>query len=218
MKKALANHLQARPRMYIAFAVGVAAAFVVPDVPGAVTRALIGWNVGVWLYLVLIAQTMLNADHHRLRRNALAHAEGAATVMTVVLAAAIASLVAIVVELASVKAAGTPPAWPQIALTLATVSGSWLLVPTLFTLDYAREYYVNADGSGFVFPGADADFHPDYTDFAYFAFTIAVASQTADVAITTRPLRRLVLVQSVLSFVFNATILAFTINIAASLF
>ncbi len=204
--------------MFIALAVGAAAAFVAPGVPGAVTRALIGWNVGVWLYLVLIAQAMLSADHHRLRRTALAHAEGAATVLTVVVAAAIASLVAIVVELASGKAAGAPHAWPQIALTLVTVSGSWLLVPTLFALDYAREYYATADGGGLVFPGAATGFRPDYTDFAYFAFTIAVASQTADVAITTRPMRRLVLVQSVLSFVFNATILAFTINIAASLF
>jgi uncharacterized membrane protein len=204
--------------MFIALTVGVAGGVMVPGVPAVVTRMLIGWNIGVWLYLVLVAQAMLSADQHRLRRTALAHAEGAATVLTTVLAAAMASLVAIVVELASGKAAGTPHAWPQIALTLATVSGSWLLVPTLFTLDYAREYYANADGSGLVFPGADADFRPDYGDFAYFAFTIAVASQTADVAITTRALRRLVLAQSVLSFVFNATILAFTINIAASLF
>jgi uncharacterized membrane protein len=51
-----------------------------------------------------------------------------------------------------------------------------------------------------------------------FSFTIAVASQTADVLITSRSMRRLVLLQSVLSFAFNATILAFTINIAASLF
>ena len=68
------------------------------------------------------------------------------------------------------------------------------------------------------FPEPDEGFRPDYADFLYFSFTIAVASQTADVSITNRPMRRLVLLQSVLSFAFNTTILAFTINIAASLF
>jgi uncharacterized membrane protein len=68
-----------------------------------------------------------------------------------------------------------------------------------------------------VFPEPDKAFRPDYADFLYFSFTIAVATQTADVAISTRPMRRLVLLQAVLSFVFNTTILALTINIAASL-
>ena len=62
------------------------------------------------------------------------------------------------------------------------------------------------------------DFEPDYSDFLYFSFTIAVASQTSDVTVTTRAMRRLVLLQAVLSFIFNTTILAFSINIAASLF
>ena len=61
-------------------------------------------------------------------------------------------------------------------------------------------------------------FEPDHTDFLYFSFTIAVTAQTSDVGVTTRPMRRLVLAQSVLSFVFNTTILAFSINAAASFF
>lgn len=68
------------------------------------------------------------------------------------------------------------------------------------------------------FPDDNADFRPDYGDFLYFSFTIAVASQTADVSVTTQPMRRLVLLQSILSFGFNTAILAFTINIAASMF
>ncbi|MEO7008621.1 MAG: DUF1345 domain-containing protein, partial [Caldimonas sp.] len=58
----------------------------------------------------------------------------------------------------------------------------------------------------------------DYADFLYFSFTIAVAAQTADVSVSTRRMRRLTLTQSILAFVFNTTILAFSINIAASLF
>lgn len=204
--------------MFIALAIGASAGFAATGMSDLVTRVLLGWNVGVWLYLLFTAQSMLRADHHRLRRAALAHAEGAATVLAVVVAAAVASLVAIVFELALNKAAGTPHEWPQIALTLATITGSWLLVPTLFTLNYASQYYANDQRLGLVFSGASGDYSPDYWDFLYFSFTIAVASQTADVAITTPPMRRLALGHSVLSFLFNTTILAFMVNIGASLF
>ena len=102
---------------------------------------------------------------------------------------------------------------------LTTVAGSWLLLPTLFAMNYASVYYRNPHGSGLRFPEPEEKgFRPDYADFLYFSFTIAVASQTADVSVSTREMRRLTLLQSVLSFVFNTTILAFSINAAAGFF
>ena len=86
------------------------------------------------------------------------------------------------------------------------------------TRTYASRYYGSAHGGGLQFADADSAFKPHYGDFLYFWFTIAVASQTADVSISSAPMRRLVLLHSVLSFVFNTAILAFTINMAASLF
>ena len=216
--KWLARQLRARPRLFIAAAAGAAAPLMLTGSPSLVTRALFGWNVGVWLYLVLIVWLMTHADHTRLRRVAVAHAEGALTVLTVVIVAAVVSLGAIVVELAAAKAPGARYALPHLLFALATVAGSWLLVPTMFALSYASRYYQGATASGLKFPSDEPDFKPDYWDFLYFSFTIAVASQTADVSATTRAMRRLVLLQSLLSFVFNTTILAFTINIAASLF
>ena len=216
--RSLFAHIRARPRMAICAAIGIAAGTLTPGIAHATTRSLFGWNVGVWLFLVLIYPMMMRADHERLRRTALAHAEGAAVVLTLVVTAAVASIVAIVIELAAVKAPGARHALPHILFALTSVVGSWLLLPTLFALNYASLYYRQPHGSGLAFPGLDETFKPDYADFLYFAFTIAVASQTADVSITTRPMRRLVLAQSLLSFVFNTTILAFSINIAASLF
>ena len=43
-------------------------------------------------------------------------------------------------------------------------------------------------------------------------------AQTSDVSVTTREMRRLVIFQSVVSFVFNTTILALAINAAAGFF
>jgi len=88
----------------------------------------------------------------------------------------------------------------------------------LFTLNYASLYYTVEQGSGLAFPGAEPGFRPHYVDFLYFSFTIAVALQTADVAVTGRTMRIVVLGQSVLSFVFNTAVLAFFINIASGLF
>jgi uncharacterized membrane protein len=211
------RHVKTRPRMAASVAVGLVAALVVPGVEHGVTRALVGWNVGVWLFLLLIGALMFKADHEHLRRSAIEQAEGAATVLAMVIAAAVFSIVAIVFELSLAKGSGSRHALPHVLLALATVSGSWLLLPTLFAMNYAGLHHTREEGDGLKFPEGP-DFKPDYADFLYFSFTIAVASQTADVAISTRPMRRLVLLQAVLSFAFNTTILAFTINFAASLF
>jgi uncharacterized membrane protein len=214
----LASHVQARPRLYIAALAGLVAALLLPEAPRWTTRALLGWNVAVWLYLGLIAVMMVRADHGRLRRSAAAQAQGAVVVLSVVVVAAIASIAAIVLELAAAKTAGGSAALPHLLFASSTVIGSWLLLPVLFALDYASRYYRGNKPGGLNFPSTDANFQPDYTDFLYFSFTIAVASQTSDVSISSRPMRQLALLQSVLSFAFNAAILALTINIAASLF
>ncbi|KQP43456.1 DUF1345 domain-containing protein [Pseudorhodoferax sp. Leaf274] len=212
----LLHHLGVRPYLASACATGIAAALLLP-VPNAVTRALLGWNVFVWLYLVLLGWMMVRADHGRVQRAAVAQAESAGTVLALVSLASVASLVGVVFELSAAKLPGVPHAWPHVVLALATVVGSWALLPMVFALTYASLYY-RAHGTGLRFPDDDPHFRPNYADFLYFSFTIAVASQTSDVGVDTAAMRRVVLLQTLLSFAFNATILAFSINIAASLF
>lgn len=212
------THLRVHPRLAAAVAAGIAAALLAPAGLGWVTRALLGWNVTVWLYLLLVGWMMWHAEHGHLRRTALAQAESAGTVLAIVTLAALVSLLGIVVELSAAKGQGAPHGWPHVLFALSTVVGSWLLLPTEFALTYASRYYRSPQGSGLQFPQADAGFKPDYGDFLYFAVTIAVASQTADVSVVTAPMRRLVMLQSLLSFGFNTAILAFTVNIAASMF
>ena len=131
-------------------------------------------------------------------------------------ATAVVSLAAIVLELSAVKDLALGHRLAHYAFTVATITGSWLLVGTLFTIHYARIYYLSPiDARALRFP--DAELMPDYWDFLYFSFTIAVAAQTSDVSVMGRPLRRVVLVQSVLSFLFNVAILGLSINIAAGL-
>jgi uncharacterized membrane protein len=97
-----------------------------------------------------------------------------------------------------------------------TLFGSWCLIGTLFTFHYAHVFYMSpADNRALGFP--DHLQNPDYWDFLYFAFTIAVAAQTSDVTVLSRSMRKTVLAQSVLSFAFNLAILGLSINIAAGI-
>jgi uncharacterized membrane protein len=197
---------------------GVIVAVAWPDAQTLLSRVLIGWNVLAWLYLVWVAIVLSRAEAGHIKRFALAQAESAGTVLAIVVLAAVASLVAIIFELIAAKAAAPHHVAGHLLFALLTVIGSWLLLPTLFALTYAATYYRREPDAGLDFPGAKAKFEPDHTDFLYFSFTIAVTAQTSDVQVTTREMRRLVIYQSVLSFVFNTTILAFAINAAAGFF
>ncbi|OYU99663.1 MAG: hypothetical protein CFE45_12110 [Burkholderiales bacterium PBB5] len=215
----LVSHLQAHVRLAGAMALGGMTALALPaQAFSPVSRGLLGWNVAVWLYLGLLAAMMARADHRRLRQVADRQAESAGTVLALVSVAAIVSLLGTVLELGAAKQLPGAVALPHVALALATVAGSWLLVPTVFALTYASRYYRGRAPGGLQFPGADATFTPGYGDFLYFSITIAVACQTADVSVSHPAMRRLVLLQSMLAFAVNTAILALTINIAASLF
>src|SRR5207253_10318387 len=85
---------------------------------------------------------------------------------------------------------------------------------TIFALHYAHEFYDETAGRGMSFPGGDPN--PDYWDFVYFSFVIGMTSQVSDVAITSKVIRRTATVHGIVSFLFNAALLALTVNIAAS--
>jgi uncharacterized membrane protein len=88
---------------------------------------------------------------------------------------------------------------------------------TIFAVHYAHEYYGerrDAQIGGLTFPGSQ---EPDYWDFLYFSFVIAMTSQVSDVAITSKVIRRVVNVHGVLSFFFNVSVLALMVNMLSNL-
>ena len=95
------------------------------------------------------------------------------------------------------------------------------MVQLIFALHYAHDYYSADDKApggmrgGLTFPGRG---EPDYWDFLHFSLVIGVACQTADIAFTSKHLRRLGGLHGVLAFTFNTVILALTINLVAGLF
>ncbi|MCU9955164.1 MULTISPECIES: DUF1345 domain-containing protein [Burkholderia] len=208
--------LRNRPRMVAAFVAGLLCAVLLPFQLRPTARALIGWDCAIWLYLALMWVRMVTARHHKVREIAIREDESATTVLTVVCLATVASVAAIAIELATAKGVGFRAGLGHYAVTGATLFGAWFLIPTIFTLHYARLYYGSPSSDRALrFP--DQHPEPDYWDFLYFAFTLAVASQTADVSLANRSARRAVLAQSILSFYFNMAVLGLSINVAAGL-
>jgi uncharacterized membrane protein len=159
---------------------------------------------------------MARAEHARVREIARREDENAVAVVVIVSLAAILSIAAIVLELGGIKDLSAQQRGLHYAFTAATLAGSWLMVGVIFTLHYAHMYYsATEERRPLHFPDGEA--HPDYWDFLYFSFTIAVAVQTSDISIQSRPMRKAVLAQSLLGFFFNAAVLGLSINIAAGL-
>lgn len=208
--------VRTRPRLIIAIVAGIGIGLLVPAQFDPLTRVLIGWNVTVWSYLCLMGWLMMRASHTKVRMIAEQEDRSAIVILAIMSVAALVSLAAIILELSSVKGLIFSSRLAHYAFTGTTVLGSWCLVATLFTFHYARIYYRSPiERRALHFPNNEENL--DYWDFLYFSFTIAVAAQTSDVSVMTRSMRKTVLAQSVLSFLFNAAILGLTINIAASL-
>lgn len=208
----LLKQLRLRPRLLTALLVGAAIAAAWPGPLPVVTRALLGWNLVIWIYLPLVFWMMLGrGGRSDVQRHARELDEGIPAMLLLAVLGALASMAAITLELQGARQAhDTRHVW----LALATVAGSWLLLPVEFGLAYASLYHRDGQQAhGLEFPGDDGP--PDYGDFLYFSITVAATSQTSDITVSSRPMRRLVLLQALLSFVFNTGVLALSINILA---
>ena len=169
----------------------------------------LGWDAGVALYLVLIYQITAHASIARISQRAAINDEGAIALLALTTAAALASLAAVVAEL------GHTPSAYKIALGIGTILLSWTFVHVIFALHYAYEFYADrARTGGLVLPRI-AD--PDYWDFLHYSLVVAMTAQVSDVQITSKAIRRLTTLHGVISFFFNLTVLALTVNIVSSL-
>ncbi|HTV89233.1 MAG TPA: DUF1345 domain-containing protein [Stellaceae bacterium] len=208
--------VRGRPRLFGAFCAGLIAVPLLPWSLPPSTRAVLGWDVAVLVFLLLTAEHFVRADHSDIAADAARQEEGEWSLFALVLFGAAMSFIAIV------EFSGLSHQKGQKALYLLLVSltlgCSWLMTNVTFAYRYAHEFYsLRADGAaegGLEFPREP---HPDYLDFLYFAFVIGMTFQVSDVQITNRTLRRLATIHGLIAFLFNTVVLALTVNIVAGL-
>jgi uncharacterized membrane protein len=202
-------------KLWIAIAAGIAIFFLSPGSWSAISRVLMGWNGAVLLLVPLTYLWMRGLDAKQMRVRYEEEDPTGPVILVVVVVAALLSVIAIVALLSNLKQVGSAERVAHIALATVTIVNSWLLVHTLFTLHYADMFYSEEPNeSPLSFPETR---EPVFWDFIYFSFTIAVACQTSDVATTQTGIRRTVITHSIVSFLFNVSILGFAINVSAGL-
>lgn len=169
----------------------------------------LGFDMAAAVFLVSLIPLLRAFSVEDMRRHARENDANRALLLTITTALAALILIAMVGELSAAKL-GNDAAKVKLLGTLAL---AWLFANAVYALHYAHAFYINdanrAQRSGLEFPGTKP---PDYRDFAYFAYTLGMTFQTSDIAITAPEIRRIVLIHSLVSFVFNIGVIAFTIN------
>ncbi len=195
-----------RPRLFTSAMIAIALFFVLLPLMPASRAMLISFNTGAGLFLILMLVMMFRATVQSMHTRAQIQDEGKWTVLIFSLSLAAVVLVALSQELHAAK----DKSLGEIALASCTILISWLFVAVMFAQHYAHSYYLKA--GQLVFPGTNA---PDYLDFTYFSVVLSMCCQTSDVAITSSPFRRVVMLHSIVAFFFNVIIIAITVSVVA---
>lgn len=211
--------VSALQRQGLAITGGALAAVVAPrgTAPSGEIPWLVGWLVYSLVYLAIAWRLAAQLDARATRRRAQWNDPGAAMLFGLVVCAACASIVAVALAVDTGKTLQGLARWSHLALAMASLAASWLLLQTVFALHYARVYYRlghndNDHPGGLVFPGNQ---DPEYLDFFYFSVVVGMTSQVSDVAVASRRMRHLTLVHGLLSFGFNLVVLALAVNVFA---
>ena len=194
--------------MFFAVLAGVSAALVGP----------FGWSKGLLAgfdaaALVFLASCVSLFGHDAKRMRKIAEQDDANRVMLLVISflLSVVIMAAVIAELGQNKLDLVDKLLVATSLVLV-----WTFANAVYTLHYAHLFYTAYDGgkdrAGLEFPKTK---EPLMSDFAYFAYTLGVAVQTADVPITSPHIRKVVTAHGVAGFFFNLGVLALTINVLA---
>ncbi len=219
MKKIrLIRIILARPHLSAGALIAFLSFFVLTAVPSYPIRAVMAWNVGSAVFLLLTAYSFLRTQDHDISDEAKRQKEGEWSIFAFTIIGAVMSFAAIILFSHSASHHKSAQGL-YLAFVIVTLVLSWLMTQVSFAYRYAHEYYsfdLGGDGvdGGIKFPEDD---QPDYLDFIYFSFVLGMTFQVSDCNITAKKLRRLATVQGLIGFLFNTVILALSVNIAASL-
>lgn len=176
---------------------------------------IITWIAFAFCYTSMNIVVLFRRNVEQIKKTATDDDGSSAFVLLMILITSFASVIPVLLLVISKN----EHSYDKVLYVTASLSGmliSWIMIHTVFTFHYAHLYYNDGKKAsrGLIFP---EDNKPDYLDFAYFAFVIGCTFQVSDVAITSKHLRRLVLLHGLLSFGLNTFVVALTINLIAGI-
>jgi len=205
------HFIRARPRMLIALAIFLVTSGVLIESGARISNAvLLGFDLGAVVFLGILARMFNQSPPTRMRRQARLQDTGRWGILWSGIVLSSVVLVALSNELHAAKSGGLP----ALVVGVLSVVLTWLFLNIMFAMHYAHGFYgdYGEKHTGLDFPDTP---EPDYWDFAYFAIVIGMTFQVSDVQITSRYLRRVALLHSIIAFFFNVFIIAITVNIVA---
>ena len=201
------------PRLAVMLVAGIAAALVTGLLGFWQYAAIVGWAIACAVFVAWAWISVGRMDAARTKEHATREDPTSGVADTLVLIASIASLAAVITLLIQGQDVQGAAKVAIPILAIVSIVLSWFLVHTLFMLRYAKLYYVD-DNGGVNF---NQDEPPQYTDFAYLAFTLGATFQVSDTNIEKHNIRTTVLRHALLSYLFGSVILAATVNLVAGL-
>lgn len=211
--------LRARPRLLGSLALSAGVYLWLVPVMGlpSIFSALVAWNAGALAFLALTARMIVQTDLEMIRRRAVTQDEGRIAILVLVVLSSVAMLAAVGSQLVQARELQGAERLLHIGLAALTIVTSWFFTQVLFALHYAHDFYMAracSEPDPLQFPGTD---DPLYGDFLHFAIVIGTSAQTADISFHGRLLRPVGTLHCLMAFLFNASLVGLTVNVAAGL-
>ena len=200
-------------RAIVAIAAGAVTAAVTVPALGFAPALLVGWSVLALTSVIWVLVMVWPMDAERTRAHATTEDPGRQLARLVALVGSLVSLGAVGIVLIQTRERSQAEALLLAAIAVVSVVSSWALVQVDYMLRFAARYYAEPVG-GIDF---NQDEDPEYTDFAYFAVGLGMTYQVADTSVRTNEIRRIVIAQTLLAYLFGSVILASIINLVAGI-
>lgn len=214
------NKLNAIQKLFLSLFVSVILFFVTKNLlPDITVRCINCWDIFCFLFLSLNWITFWTVKPRQIREEASIQNVNKIAVFIIAIVTTFCAMI-LVLQMLLDKSVSHQGMSYTLFSAIAGLLLSWILVHTVFTLRYAHLFYANHEddkskhAGGLDFPN---ETHPDFLDFAYYSFVIGMTFQVSDVTVTSKDLRRLTLMHSLLAFAFNTIIVALTVNVIAGL-
>lgn len=202
-----------RLRWIVSALCGLAVGAAVSPLLGFAAAFLAGWASLALVTSVWVLIEVWTMDAAATQAHAMVEDPGRKLARLVAIAGSVASLAAVLVVAVQAQRTHGAESYVLAGIAVLSVVSSWLLIQTNYMLHYARIYY-QAGGLGIDFNQREA---PEYTDFAYFSVGLGMTYQVADTSVTTNSIRRVVIAQTMLGYLFGAGIIATVINLITNL-
>lgn len=202
-----------RLRTLVSIIVGVLVGVAAVPVLGAAAGILSGWGAFALVSAVWVLLLIWPMGAEATKAHATIEAPGRRVARLITIIGSLVSLSAVLVVIFEAQRADEPERYLLAGIAVISVAASWVLIQLEYVLRYAHLYYT--DPAGGIDFNQDED--PEYTDFVYVSVGLGMTYQISDTNISGNDLRRVVIAQTVLGYLFGTVILASIINLVVGL-